>query len=140
MQFAAALGKALLGGCRDLAPIVLVIAVFQLLVLRQPFPEFASILIGLALVVVGLIVFGSGAWLRERIEMVTYFPGSVQGLDVGAQVQFQGVPVGQVTGISLDYLPSRESFRIPVQYEIWPNNVRATARMSARTGVPMVPG
>jgi paraquat-inducible protein B len=78
----------------------------------------------IALIVVGLIVFGSGAWLRERIEMVTYFPGSVQGLDVGAQVQFQGVPVGQVTVISLDYLPSRESFRIPVQYEIWPKNVR----------------
>jgi hypothetical protein len=60
MQFAAALGKALLGACRDLAPIVLVIAVFQLLVLRQPFPEFASILIGLALVVVGLAFFVVG--------------------------------------------------------------------------------
>jgi paraquat-inducible protein B len=78
----------------------------------------------IVLVVIGLIVFGSGAWLRERIEMVTYFPGSVQGLDVGAQVQFQGVPVGQVTAISLDYLPGRESFRIPVRYEIWPKNVR----------------
>jgi len=60
MQFAAALGKALLGACRDLAPIVLVIAVFQLLVLQQPFPEFASILIGLALVVVGLAFFVVG--------------------------------------------------------------------------------
>ena len=60
MQFATALGKALLGACRDLAPIVLVIAVFQLLVLRQPFPEFASILIGLALVVVGLAFFVVG--------------------------------------------------------------------------------
>jgi hypothetical protein len=60
IQFSAALGKALMGACRDLAPIVLVIAVFQLLVLRQPFPEFASILIGLALVVVGLAFFVVG--------------------------------------------------------------------------------
>ncbi len=75
------------------------------------------------LVVIGIIVFSSGALFRERVELVTYFPGSVQGLNVGAQVQFQGVPIGQVTAIDLDYLPERDSFRIPVRYEIWPTNV-----------------
>lgn len=78
----------------------------------------------LALVIVGILVFSSGAWLRERVRLVTYFPGTVQGLSVGAQVQFQGVPIGQVTGIGLDYLPERDSFRIPVHYEIWPQSVR----------------
>lgn len=77
-----------------------------------------------ALVVIAVLVFSSGTWLRERIEMITYFPSSVQGLYVGAQVQFQGVPIGQVTGIGVDYLPERESFRIPVHYEIWPKDVR----------------
>jgi paraquat-inducible protein B len=89
----------------------------------------------IALVVLGIIAFSSGALLRERINMVTYFPGSVQGLNVGAQVLFQGVPIGQVTDIGVDYLPQRESFRIPVHYEIWPKNVRvlgAIGRADAR--------
>lgn len=55
-----ALGKALIGSCRDLAPIVLVIGLFQLLILRQPFPELASSLIGLTLVIVGLAFFVVG--------------------------------------------------------------------------------
>lgn len=59
-QFGAALGRSLLGACRDLAPIVLVIGVFQILVLRQPFPEFFSILTGLVLVIVGLALFVVG--------------------------------------------------------------------------------
>jgi len=77
----------------------------------------------LALVVIAILALSSGALLRERIQMVTFFPGSVQGLNVGAQVQFQGVPIGQVTNIGVDYLPDRDSFRIPVGYDIWPQNV-----------------
>jgi hypothetical protein len=60
LKFIAALGHALLGACRDLTPIILVIALFQLLVLRQPFPEFLSILAGLVLVIVGLALFVVG--------------------------------------------------------------------------------
>ena len=55
-----ALGQALLGSCRDLAPIVTVIGLFQLLVLRQPFPELFSTLMGLLLVIVGLAFFVVG--------------------------------------------------------------------------------
>lgn len=55
-----ALGKALLGSCRDLTPIVLVVALFQVLVLRQPFPELASSLAGLGLVIIGLAFFVVG--------------------------------------------------------------------------------
>ncbi len=58
--FGAALGRALLGSSRDLAPIILVIALFQLLVLRQPFPELFKVLAGLALVVIGLALFVVG--------------------------------------------------------------------------------
>jgi hypothetical protein len=55
-----ALGGALLGASRDLTPIVLVIFLFQLLVLRQPFPELVSILAGLGLVILGLALFVVG--------------------------------------------------------------------------------
>jgi paraquat-inducible protein B len=84
----------------------------------------------LALVVVGILVFSSGAFMRERIDMVTYFPGSVQGLTVGAQVQFQGVPIGQVTEIGLDFLSERDSFRIPVRYQVWPQQIHVIGRGS----------
>jgi hypothetical protein len=49
--------KALLGSCKDLLPIVLVIAFFQFAVLQQPMPNIADILVGLVLVVLGLTFF-----------------------------------------------------------------------------------
>jgi hypothetical protein len=52
--------KPLLASARDLIPIVLVVAVFQLLVLRQPFPDLASLLVGLLMVLVGLTLFTKG--------------------------------------------------------------------------------
>jgi hypothetical protein len=45
------------GSLGDLAPIILVIALFQLLVLRQPIPDVFSLLGGLLLVVLGLTCF-----------------------------------------------------------------------------------
>ncbi|MGB5987905.1 MAG: DUF1538 family protein, partial [Desulfobacterales bacterium] len=55
-----ALKGALWGACRDLAPIVMVIALFQVLILRQPFPQLLSTLAGLGLVIVGLAFFVVG--------------------------------------------------------------------------------
>ena len=49
-----------LGSVRDLSPIVLVIAFFQLVVLRQPLPDLGSIAVGLILVTVGLTLFVRG--------------------------------------------------------------------------------
>ncbi len=48
------------GSARDLTPIVLVIALFQLLVLRQPFPDLGNALLGLILVLLGLSFFVRG--------------------------------------------------------------------------------
>ena len=59
-KFNAYLGRALLGASRDLAPIIIVIALFQVLVLQQPFPDFLSILAGLVLVIIGLALFVVG--------------------------------------------------------------------------------
>lgn len=57
MQAMIALAKALLGSLRDLMPIVVVIAFFQLVVLQEPLPNLVSILFGLVLVVFGLTFF-----------------------------------------------------------------------------------
>ncbi|MDH5545880.1 MAG: DUF1538 domain-containing protein [Gammaproteobacteria bacterium] len=51
---------ALFGSFRDLAPIILVVAFFQLLVLQQPIPNMTDIIIGALLVAVGLTLFIQG--------------------------------------------------------------------------------
>ena len=53
-------GRRLGGAASDLAPIVLVIAFFQIVVLRQPFPNLVDVLGGLLCVVVGLALFVEG--------------------------------------------------------------------------------
>ena len=45
---------------RDLAPIILVIAFFQIVVLQQPLPNLGSIVVGLLCVVAGLTLFIQG--------------------------------------------------------------------------------
>ena len=49
-----------LGTLRDLAPIIVVVAVFQVAVLRQPFPDLGGIVGGLVLVMLGLALFIKG--------------------------------------------------------------------------------
>ena len=52
--------RTLRDSARDLAPIILVIAAFQMLVLRQPIPDLLDLLVGCACVVVGLALFVQG--------------------------------------------------------------------------------
>jgi hypothetical protein len=61
------MNKAILGfmklvrdALRDLLPIILVIAFFQIIVLQQPFPNLGGILVGLICVVLGLALFVQG--------------------------------------------------------------------------------
>ncbi|MCY4156358.1 MAG: DUF1538 domain-containing protein [Gammaproteobacteria bacterium] len=56
----AAILRRLAAAARDLAPIILVIALFQGLVIRQPFPDLAGVVVGLACVVLGLALFIQG--------------------------------------------------------------------------------
>lgn len=49
--------KACFGSVKDLIPIILVVAFFQLAVLQQPLPDFSNILVGLLLVIFGLTFF-----------------------------------------------------------------------------------
>ena len=52
--------KSLLDSLRDLLPIIVVIAFFQLVVLQQPIPNFGEIAIGVLFVVIGLTLFVQG--------------------------------------------------------------------------------
>lgn len=54
------LAKSFLDSIRDLLPILIVIAFFQLVVLQQPIPNFGKLVYGTLLVVVGLTLFVRG--------------------------------------------------------------------------------
>ncbi len=75
----------------------------------------------LALVIAAFLLFGAGRFFAHKLPFVMFFDGSVNGLDVGAQVKFRGVPVGTVTDIRLGVPglePESNSYRIPVFIEI----------------------
>ncbi len=55
-----AFGASLFGSLRDLLPIILVIAFFQLFVLQQPIPDLMNLIVGTVLVVFGLTFFVFG--------------------------------------------------------------------------------
>ena len=54
-----------------------------------------------ALIVIAILVFGSGRLFRQSRDFVLYFDNSVNGLRVGAPVKFKGVEIGQVKRIKL---------------------------------------
>ncbi len=62
---------------------------------------------GIFVILSMLILFGSIFWLglnkffKEKEYFVTYFPGSVEGLETGSSVKYLGVPVGSVSEINL---------------------------------------
>ena len=56
---------------------------------------------GIAALVVTILIFGSGQLFKESFMVETYVEKSVTGLDVGADVRFRGVKLGQVTAILL---------------------------------------
>jgi len=60
MKSVKAISAALLDSLRDLLPIIVVIAFFQLAVLQQPIPNFGEIALGIVFVVVGLTLFVQG--------------------------------------------------------------------------------
>jgi len=60
MKTVKAVTATLLDSLRDLLPIIVVIAFFQIAVLRQPIPNFGEIALGIAFVVVGLTLFVQG--------------------------------------------------------------------------------
>ena len=58
------------------------------------------IIIATVILFISVIIFGSGILSQEKLYFETYFTESVQGLNVGAVVQNQGVEIGQVESIS----------------------------------------
>jgi paraquat-inducible protein B len=83
----------------------------------------AFIIGAVALIVIGLLIFGRSQFFSETRTFVLYFDGSVKGLNIGASVDFQGVRVGSVTDIKVQYLSQTNEFRTPVYIQIEANRI-----------------
>jgi paraquat-inducible protein B len=92
---------------------------------KKPNPTVigAFVLGAVALAVLGVIVFGSGQYFKDTQHFVMYFPGSVNGLNVGAPVKFKGVEIGSVTNIKLVLEREKRELTIPVYVQTDPTKV-----------------
>ncbi len=72
----------------------------------------------LVLTVVGVAVLASTGWFTKQSTFISAFGESVHGLEIGAPVKFQGVPVGSVTDLLIEIELTDKTFEVPVQYEI----------------------
>jgi paraquat-inducible protein B len=76
---------------------------------------------GAVLAVIAVVVFGSGRFFRDTATFISFFDGSVTGLDNGSPVRFRGIEVGSVRDVLLD-LPGvgreQRDLRIAVVYDL----------------------
>jgi len=78
----------------------------------------AFILGALALAVAGVVLLSGGRWFSHGKTLVAFFEGSLEGLDVGAPVTFNGVRIGSVTAVRVVLEPKEASILTPVSFTI----------------------
>ncbi len=86
-----------------------------------------------ALLVLGLSIFGSGKIFKKTVPVVFYFKGSVKGLGVGSPVMIRGVEIGTVNRVDLEYNSQDLSIWIPVYAEFDPEKI---VRVSGEERIP----
>jgi paraquat-inducible protein B len=84
----------------------------------DPFAIGLFTLGGLGLAVVAILLFGSDTLFQQKLYYVSYFKDSVGGLNVGAEVSFRGVKIGEVTDIRLEMDVKTHNALIPVRYYV----------------------
>lgn len=68
-----------------------------------------------------LLFVNSTRWFSKKEEFVSYFPDSVNGLTLGANVKFKGVQIGKVTDIIVNFNNKNSEFEkafVPVVMQI----------------------
>lgn len=76
-----------------------------------------------ALLIAGVLLFGSGRFFSEMKTYILFFSGSVKGLNVGSPVNLRGVRIGSVTDIKVEFDPKIRQFKIPVFIEVDPQRI-----------------
>lgn len=78
----------------------------------------AFVLGAIALLIVALLTFGSGKFLKDTQTYALYFEGNAKGLNIGAPASFRGVKIGSVTDIQLLYDKSTDKVYVGVVVEL----------------------
>ncbi|MBV8189638.1 MAG: MCE family protein [Alphaproteobacteria bacterium] len=73
------------------------------------------------------------AGFSRRLQLLSYFPGSVAGLSAGAEVTLYGLRIGEVTEVSLMYDKETDRIVAPVHYQVDAERVTGIA---AAQGLP----
>ena len=76
------------------------------------------VLVAIALLIAGVMYFGSGQVFKKTNKYVLFFEGSVKGLNVGSSVVWSGVKVGTVESIVIKANLKTLTTRIPVIIEV----------------------
>lgn len=66
------------------------------------------------LAILCIVLFGSRDWFTRTENFVVFFDESVNGLDIGAPVKFNGVPIGEVAEIHIGFNFEDNETQIPV--------------------------
>ena len=90
----------------------------------------------LSLTAAAILFFGSGAVFKQRFTAVSYFPGSVAGLQIGAPVTFRGVRVGQVKSIGIRIDPDPTHSIVQVNMELVPEAVQGHGNSGTQEALP----
>jgi len=84
----------------------------------------AFVVVAVVLAVAAIVLFGSGKFFRKTDQWLTFFQGSVRGLNVGSPVLFRGVQIGQVTDIIVGFDAAQLKVLIPVLFEVDPEKFK----------------
>jgi paraquat-inducible protein B len=68
----------------------------------------------------------------RKVSFVSYFTGSVSGLGPGSDVTVQGLKVGDVTGVDIEYDSATDSIVAPVHFEVEPERIRNIKAVAGR--------
>ena len=89
-----------------------------------------------ALITAAILFFGGGAVFKQRFTAVSYFPGTVAGLQIGAPVTFRGVRVGQVKSIGIRIDPDPTHSIVQVNMELVPEAVQRHGNSGTQEELP----
>ena len=79
---------------------------------------------GVALGVIGLLLFSSSKMFSKTSDFIAYFDGSLNGLNEGAPVKFRGVTIGSVKRVMVHFNQATNDFTMPVIVELEEKLVR----------------